>query len=86
LWENFCVTERMKLLHNQRQFPNRYFWRTYDRKEIDYLEEAGGRLSTFEFKWSPAAKVRKPAEFFETYPHSSFEVITRENYRGFLTE
>ncbi|MCH8488245.1 MAG: ATP-binding protein, partial [Candidatus Cyclonatronum sp.] len=42
LWENFCVTERMKLLHNQRQFPNRYFWRTYDRKEIDYLEEAGG--------------------------------------------
>lgn len=86
LWENFCVTERMKLLHNQRQFPNRYFWRTYDRKEIDYLEEAGGRLSTFEFKWNPNAKVRKPAEFFETYPNSSFEVITRENYRGFLTE
>ncbi|MCC5933314.1 MAG: ATP-binding protein [Balneolales bacterium] len=84
LWENFCVTERMKLLHNQRQFPNRYFWRTYDRKEIDYLEEAGGRLSTFEFKWNPNAKVRKPAEFFETYPNSSFEVITRENYRGFL--
>lgn len=84
LWENFCVTERMKLLHNQRQFPNRYFWRTYDRKEIDYLEEAGGRLSTFEFKWNPNAKVRKPAEFFENYPNSSFEVITRENYRGFL--
>lgn len=84
LWENFCVSERMKALHNQRQFPNRYFWRTYDRKEIDYLEEASGQLSAFEFKWNPNAKVRKPAEFFETYPNSSFEVITRESYRGFL--
>jgi len=84
LWENFCVTERMKLLHNQREFPNRYFWRTYDRKEIDYLEEAGGRLSACEFKWNPSAKVKKPVEFLETYPKSSFEVINRENYRGFL--
>ncbi|AXI99754.1 hypothetical protein CYPRO_0469 [Cyclonatronum proteinivorum] len=74
----------MKALHNQRQFPNSFFWRTYDRKEIDYLEEAGGRLPAFEFKWNPNAKARKPAAFFETYPNSSFEVITQESYRGFL--
>ena len=84
LWENFCVTERMKRLHNERQFPNRYFWRTYDRKEIDYLEEAGGKLAAFEFKWNPAAKVKKPFEFLETYPGSTFETVTRENYRTFL--
>lgn len=84
LWENFCITERMKLLHNQRQFPNRYFWRTYDRKEIDYLEESGGKLAAFEFKWNPAAKSKKPVEFLETYPGSSFEVVNRENYRPFL--
>lgn len=84
LWENFCVTERMKRLHNQRQFPNRYFWRTYDRKEIDYIEESGGNLSAIELKWNPAAKVKKPLEFLNTYPNSSFRVVHRENYRDFL--
>jgi uncharacterized protein len=84
LWENFCVLERMKLFHNSRQFPNRYFWRTYDRKEIDYLEEEGGVLTATEFKWSPTAKVKKPSEFLETYPESRFRVVNRENYRDFL--
>jgi len=84
LWENFCVTERMKLMHNQRQFPNRFFWRTYDRKEIDYIEEAGGKLAAVEFKWNPGAKVKKPSEFLDTYPNSSFKVVHRDNYRDFL--
>ena len=84
LWENFCVIERMKLLHNQRRFPNRFFWRTYDRKEIDYIEEAGGKLAAVEFKWNPAAKVKKPSEFLKTYPNSSFQVVHRDNYRDFL--
>lgn len=84
LWENFCVIERMKSLHNQRLFPNLYFWRTYDRKEIDYIEEFGGKLRAFEFKWNPASKVKKPVEFLETYPNSSFEVVHRKNYRELL--
>ncbi len=84
LWENFCVTERMKRLHNRRQFPNRHFWRTYDRKEIDYLEESGGILSAIEFKWNPTTKVKTPSEFLNTYPKSSFRVVHRENYRDFL--
>ena len=85
LWENFCVTERMKKLHNAREFPNRFFWRTYDRKEIDYIEEAGGALKAVEFKWNPFAKVKKPMEFMDTYANSSFSVVNRDNYRGFLT-
>jgi uncharacterized protein len=84
LWENFCVTERMKQLHNNRKFPNRYFWRTYDRKEIDYIEESGGELSAVEFKWNPAAKVKKPVEFLESYQKSGFTVVHRDNYRDFL--
>jgi len=84
LWENFCVTERMKLLHNRRKFPNRYFWRTYDRKEIDYIEEADGKLSTYEFKWNPKAKVKTPKEFLKTYNESTFSVVHRENYSDIL--
>ena len=31
---------------------NNYFWRTYDQQEIDWVEERGGKLYGYEFKWS----------------------------------
>jgi hypothetical protein len=30
---------------------NYYFWRTYDQKEVDLIEECGGWLHGYEFKW-----------------------------------
>ena len=32
LWENFCITKRIKFNQNHRRFVNAYFWRTYDKK------------------------------------------------------
>lgn len=84
LWENFCITERIKRNLNTRQFVNNYFWRTYDQKEIDYIEESGGILKTFEFKYSAKAKVKPPVEFLENYAGSSFEVIHQENFLNFI--
>jgi predicted AAA+ superfamily ATPase len=84
LWENFCILERRKRNQNHRLFTNTYFWRTYEQKEIDYIEEAGGELSAFEFKWSTDARVKKPMEFFVTYPQSTFTVIHQENWKPFL--
>lgn len=86
LWENFCVAERMKHNHNNRRFPPTYFWRTYDQKEIDYIEEEGGKLHAFEFKWHEEAKVKQPLEFLETHKQSTFTAIHKENYRNFLLE
>ncbi len=84
LWENFCVVERMKANHNRRRFVNTYFWRTYDQKEIDYLEEEGGRLRAFEFKFSLKTKTKIPSEFLSTYSQSEFKVIHQENYWEFI--
>ena len=84
LWENFCIVERLKLLRNRQQFVNQYFWRTYDHKEIDYLEEADGVLSGYEFKWSPTAKVKEPTDFLQTYPGSQVQRVDRSNYWRFL--
>ena len=39
LWENYCIAERQKFLSYNRISANRFFWRTYTQKEIDYLEE-----------------------------------------------
>ena len=59
-----------------------YFWRTYDQKEIDYIEEKDGKLFAYEFKWKKD-KVKIPELFLETYD-SEFEVITKDNYFEFL--
>ena len=83
LWENFCVIERMKKNENTQRHVNTYFWRTYEQKEIDYIEEIDGKLCAFEFKWKePAGKL--PKLFLEAYPGSEYKVITKENFREFV--
>ena len=84
LWENFLMTERLKRNHYHRVYANTYFWRTKQQQEIDYLEEADGRLSAFEFKWNPTAKVKIPSAFQDAYS-ADFKVITKENFREFVS-
>tara|TARA_R110002050_G_scaffold99874_4_gene207060 strand:+ start:6038 stop:6193 length:156 start_codon:yes stop_codon:yes gene_type:complete len=50
LWENFLFMERLKTKASKRIFSNDYFWRTYDRQEIDLIEERDGQLYGYEFK------------------------------------
>ncbi|HCX76432.1 MAG TPA: ATPase [Algoriphagus sp.] len=83
LWENFLITERMKRNHYHSAYANSFFWRTKQQQEIDYLEEAGGRISAFEFKWNPNAKIKKPSVFLEAYP-ADFQVISQDNFRDFV--
>jgi len=83
LWENFFISERIKAGHNQRRYPNTYFWRTYDGKEIDYLEQEGGRLEGFECKWGNE-KWRVPSVFTSTYPGSMVHLVNRTNILEYL--
>lgn len=83
LWENFCIVERMKHSHYSNIYSNTYFWRTYDQKEIDYIEEREGKLFAYEFKYRQE-KAKKPKVFLETYENSEFEIITKNNYQDFL--
>lgn len=78
LWENFCILERMKFNHYSRLNKNLYFWRTYDQQEIDLIEEYGGKLSAFEFKYN-IDKAKFPKIFSTTYPDSSFTLINQKN-------
>ncbi|MFA4864336.1 MAG: DUF4143 domain-containing protein [Bacteroidales bacterium] len=83
LWENFCFMDRIKRNQAMGRIVNYYFWRTYDQKEIDLIEESEGKLMAFEFKWKPQ-KIKPPADFLEAYPGSDFKVVHKENYRDFL--
>jgi hypothetical protein len=83
LWENFCMVERLKLNSLKGIFTNRYFWRTYDQKEIDYIEESGGGYAGFEFKWS-SGNARIPKDFLSDYSNSTFNVVTKDNFHKFI--
>ena len=84
LWENFMISERVKYLNYNGVWANIWFWRTVEQNEIDYLEEADGQLSAYEFKWNPNTKVKIPKKFAETYQNSSFKVIHHDNFEDFL--
>ncbi len=47
LWENFLVSERLKKQQNEPLYSNNFFWRTWDRQELDWLEEREGRLFAY---------------------------------------
>ena len=81
LWENFCIAEHEKSLNlNIPRIVNTYFWRNYNRKEIDLTEERGNKYVAFEFKWSSTKKVKPPADFLKGYPGSDFKVVTPDNF------
>lgn len=84
LWENFLVSERMKFLQYNKIWTNTYYWRTHAQQEIDYIEDRGGKLYAYEFKWNPKKLVKVPATFADAYPESEFKIITPENFEEFL--
>lgn len=84
LWENFVVSERIKSNEYYRRWVNRYFWRTTQQQEIDYLEEGGGKLHAYEIKWNPRKKATITKTFMDAYPDTGFKVITPENIAEFL--
>lgn len=85
LWENFLMVERRKTNQAALRSVNSYFWRTYDQKEIDCIEEHGGKLYGYEFKWGSKTIPRKTSsEFLAAYPGSELSTVKPENFETFL--
>jgi len=64
-------------------YSNNYFWRTYEGAEMDLIEERGGKLYAYEFKWSDKKKIKEPL-FLKDYKESSFSLISPKNLKGFI--
>ncbi len=84
LWENFMISERLKIISNNDEVPMTYFWRTTQQQEIDYIEEIQNKFYAYEFKWRSAKKPFLSKTFSNAYPVSEFKVITRDNFSDFL--
>ena len=83
LWGNFVMAERIKKLHYEEVFYNRFFWRNYNGREIDLLEEKNGKLKAFEFKWKKT-KTGIPNDFVKKHGNTGFEIIHPGNYLNFV--
>ena len=84
MFENYLVSERVKRNHYNSHFTSIYFWRTFDQAEVDYIEEYGGALHAYEFKWT-AGKNKIPATLANSYEIASTNFINSNNYNEFLT-
>jgi len=82
LWENFVISEKYKQQLGLGFKTNYYFWRTYDKQEVDLVEDRGGKLRGWEIKWS--GRDKKPPRAWSSYKNASWKIINRDNYLGEL--
>ena len=83
LWENFLISERVKQNEYKQSLARKYFWRTKQQQEVDYVEDIGGKIFGYEFKWSEKKSNKLPKTFTEIY-NSENKTITRNNFREFV--
>ena len=79
LWENYFINELRKYNFNNLKQRDLYFWRTYDKQELDLVEEGDGEIHAMEIKWGNKSP-KAPKVFIESYPNASYEVINKDNY------
>ena len=84
LWENFLISERVKYLSYTQNYASNYFWRLYTGAELDYVEDAGGGLKGYEFKFG-SKLAKTPKGWKMAYPTSEFKCLNRNNYLEFVT-
>jgi len=85
LWENYMMSERIKYQNYNNVLVYNFFWRTYDQQEIDWVEERGGQLYGYEFKWNSNKKYKAPGGWKRAYPDAEYNIIHPENYFDWLT-
>ncbi len=84
LWENYIISERQKVIQYKGIWTNKYFWRTHEQQEIDYVEERDGKFYAYEIKWNPKSKAKFSKSFIHAYPNCETKVIHPKNIEEFL--
>jgi predicted AAA+ superfamily ATPase len=84
LWENYCISERIKYLNIRQSESESYFWRTTQQQEIDYIEKNLNATLAIEIKWNTKTKPKIPVTFSANYENVSSQIVSPENYEAFL--
>ena len=79
LWENYVISDRLKMNHNNRLGREFYFWRTYNQQEIDLLEVDGTHICAMEMK-SGKKTPSAPKSFTNDYPDADYIVVNPDTF------
>ncbi len=84
LWENYLLSERQKRHHCLRNNVQSYFWKSYNRQELDLMEVAENARTGYNFNWKNA-NVKAPGSWQAFYPEAQYKTITPDNYYSWIT-
>lgn len=85
LWENYIIVERMKWNACRGFDPIYYFFRSYDKQEIDLIEDEGGVINGYEFKFTKNTISRTIMKVFDQdIKGKRLELINKDNYSRFI--
>ncbi len=86
LWENFVIAERYKYRKTRRVEAKPYFWRNFNRQQIDLIEEKQGRVYAYIIRWSekPRSHFQWPDRFSRYYPDAISQVLQPANLEKFI--
>lgn len=85
LWESYVISERIKKNHYKGISAEYYFWRNYQKQEIDLIERHNGKISAYEMKYSASKKLKTPAGFQALYPGIEVQEISKLNFFEFIS-
>ena len=86
LWENFCISERMKRNDAAGRSVSYRFWRSYQGDEIDLLEIENQNIRGFECKWRDQPLPNKIQTIYtnDLRGIGNLEVISSDNFERML--
>lgn len=84
LWENFLISEKLKINLIDDIDVRQYFWRTSQQQEVDYIEEVEGKLYAYEFTFSEKQKKRISKTFLRNYKPQNEKTVNKNNFSEFL--
>ena len=83
LFENFVISERIKMNAWLRPGVKSFFWRNFNQSEVDYIEHSGELLAAYEIKWNKHKKHKISRAFTKIYPDASTDIITPGHFVHF---
>jgi hypothetical protein len=75
--------QKTYIIGDLKKYSNKYFWRTVQKQEIDFVEETNGQVTAYEFKWNSKGKAKIPTSFINLYNATS-KIIEKENFREYV--
>jgi len=84
IFENFVISERLKMNAWHNPDTKSYFWRNYNKSEVDYIELFAKNVTATEIKWNSKKNHKVSRAFTNLYPTASTSIITPQNLVDFV--